>query len=144
MMKNLNTDLMTVQQNGEFESDEAVCLKKINSVYDEPQINQFMDMLNTVVMNEKSNAVIAKKEVDTSAYISKVYVDSEQGYINYLMGENRRKDITSEEREKTIYILKKLCCDCKKSQRKAEGRRKKVLIEKYFCGECSYCGLPWV
>lgn len=39
-----------------------------------------MDMLNTVVMIEKSNVAIAKKGADTSAYISKVYVDSVQEY----------------------------------------------------------------
>lgn len=133
MMKNLCTNLiMSDQQNGEF-AGKAVYPKEYNSAYNDFPVNQFMDLLNKVVMIEKSNVAIAKKGADTSAYISKVYVDSVQEYINYLIGENRKKDIMSEEREKNnIYIenaLLRLQEESQESRRQPEeGLFSKVFL----------------
>lgn len=65
--------------------------------YDREQRGKILDTISSAVAIEKTNAAIAKKEVDTSAYAAKTHVDSERAYIDSLLKEKDRKGITSEE-----------------------------------------------
>ena len=65
--------------------------------YDREQRGKILDTINSAVAIEKTNAAIAKKEVDTSAYAAKTHVDSEKAYIDSLLKEKDRKGITPEE-----------------------------------------------
>ena len=51
--------------------------------YNREQRGKILDTINSAVAIEKTNAAIAKKEVDTSAYATKTHVDSERAYIDY-------------------------------------------------------------
>ncbi|MCR5811681.1 MAG: hypothetical protein K6G34_09935 [Lachnospiraceae bacterium] len=65
--------------------------------YNREQRGKILDTINSAVAIEKTNAAIAKKEVDTSAYATKTHVDSERAYIDSLLKEKDRKGITPEE-----------------------------------------------
>ena len=72
--------------------------------YDREQRGKILDTINSAVAIEKTNAAIAKKEVDTSAYAAKTHVDSEKAYIDSLLKEKDRKGITPEEAVKEFEI----------------------------------------
>lgn len=69
-------------------------------VYDEREElrkDKIVDSIHKVAETVKTEAAIAKKEVDTGAHVTKAHTDVESEYIKSLLKEKERKGITPEE-----------------------------------------------
>ena len=55
--------------------------------------------INHIIETYKMETAIAKKEADTSAHATKSHIDSEKAFVESLLREKERKDITPQERE---------------------------------------------
>lgn len=96
MRKTMKRDLVP-SQTSDPEVFQGDVISPYEYDYDREQRGKILDTINSAVAIEKTNAAIAKKEVDTSAYAAKTHVDSEKAYIDSLLKEKDRKGITPEE-----------------------------------------------
>lgn len=65
----------------------------------EKRKDKIVDSIHKGFETYKMETAIAKKEADTSAHATKSHIDSEKAFVESLLREKERKDITAQERE---------------------------------------------
>lgn len=71
-----------------------------NREYDErveKRKDKAIDAVKNITVAVKNESIIAKKEADTSAEVTKTHVNAESDYVKSLLKEKEREDITPEE-----------------------------------------------
>ncbi len=91
------TTTLTVQHNDGADYADNLCYSEYGQKYNKQNSDQIFEDYSKVINIIKSSVAISKKEADTCAYISKKHTDMEVKYVESLLEEKERKDITPEE-----------------------------------------------
>lgn len=99
-MTDKDRQIMVVEPEKEIEPVEVI---DDRDYYDRERVekrkDKIVDSIHKGIETYKMETAIAKKEADTSAHATKAHIDSEKAFVESLLREKERKDITPQERE---------------------------------------------